>query len=197
MKTLPHITCAYVVLCCVWWLVQDYIVVSESMSNILFALIILIGIAAIFAAIFFFAIGSYKKGNINQLPFANGTRSVSIIFIALILIVVLMPTDGLPKYSGKLKFDSDLWRSEKALESDWTHVTPRQKMIKDLIRNNLSNKTKEDIFQLLGPSDTTKYSPRAEAAYLLGLQRGFGVDNEWLLVYFTDNKVKKTEIYVD
>jgi hypothetical protein len=197
MKKFPYITLLYVVLCCCWWLFQDYIVVSKSVSNISFALIIILGTIFIFSTIVFFAIDSYKEGDVNQLPFANEALRVGIIFVLFLFIVFFMPKDGLPKYSGKLKFDSELWRSEQGIDSDWADITPRQKMIKDLIRNNLSGKSKEGILKLLGPSDTEKFTKKADLAYLLGVQRSFGIDNEWLLVYFEDNKLTKTEIYVD
>ncbi len=197
VKTFPYITCLFVFLCIVWWALQDFVVVSKTVSNVSFASIIILGVAFIFATIVFFSIGSYKQGDANQLPFANEALKVSVIFVIFVIGVILLPSDGLPKYSGNLKFNGDLWRSEKGLESDWTDVTPRQKMIKDLLRNRLPDKSKDEIFKLLGPSDTEKFSKKADLAYLLGVQRSFGIDNEWLLIYFQDDKALKAEIYVD
>lgn len=62
-------------------------------------------------------------------------------------------------------------------------------MLDDVIKNVLPGSTKEKIETLLGESTHTGYFSKSERdlIYMLGPERGLGVDSEWLLIWFDDS----------
>ena len=88
-----------------------------------------------------------------------------------------------------MKFNSELW--EKNINViDRSGYSPRQKMLKDVIKNILPGKNKSEIEQLLGESLSTDYfrSIDMDLIYLMGNERSlFAIDSEWLLIWLDEN----------
>jgi hypothetical protein len=99
----------------------------------------------------------------------------------------------LPKGSYEKPFDEILWRSPEGLEADKAGVTPRQKMLGDLVDKNLIGKSGKEIIVLLGEPSTKMDPDGAGSAlsYPTGFERGsyMRIDSEWLLIYFDSKEV--------
>lgn len=99
---------------------------------------------------------------------------------------------SLPDGSHEKPFDEVLWRSPQGLEPDADHITPRQKMLGDLVDKHLSGKSRRDIVAMLGES-STKMNPDGTGpslSYPTGIERGsyMRIDSEWLLIYFDSSE---------
>jgi hypothetical protein len=98
------------------------------------------------------------------------------------------------------KFSSEAWRDPKSAKYVSYDLTPRQRMLDDLIENVLPGSTQSEIETLLGESTNTGYFSQSEEdlIYVLGAERGFGVDSEWLLIWFDDSgNFERYEITTD
>lgn len=86
------------------------------------------------------------------------------------------------------KFNAMVWQNPRSSEYIAYNLTPRQRMVDDLVNNFLPGKTQEEIEANLGPSLNTGYFSGTEESfiYVLGPERGFGVDYEWLLIWVDD-----------
>jgi hypothetical protein len=108
----------------------------------------------------------------------------------------------LPNGSHERHFDEVLWRSAQGHEQDKAGITPRQKMLGDLVDKNLLGKTRMEVIALLG-EPSTKMDPDGAGpalSYPTGFERGsyIRIDSEWLLIYFNPaGKVTGYEIGVD
>lgn len=106
-----------------------------------------------------------------------------------------------PYKSWDLKFDASEWIKEKSRQtSDEQHISIRQKMIANLLENNLDGLTKEEVLKLLGEPDKGASHWKADLVYHLGLEREnwLRMDDEWLLIYFDSLQiVKETYIHTD
>lgn len=96
----------------------------------------------------------------------------------------------LPVGSDLLKFNSEIWHKESSTK--WNNgISIREQMLKDVIKNVLPGKSKEQIEELLGPSLETNYfsSIEKDFIYYLGPERdGFlNIDSEWLLLWLDEN----------
>lgn len=97
------------------------------------------------------------------------------------------------------KFDTALWNGRTALDSNFISI--RQKMMDDLSKNVLPGLSKSEIVPLLGTPDYVWLSEEGEWGYwqpgkevgdfmyIIGLERGIGIDNECLLIQFDENDV--------
>lgn len=99
----------------------------------------------------------------------------------------------LPDGSHEKPFDEVLWRSPQGLEPDNAGVTPRQKMLGDLVDKHLIGKSRKDIIAILG-EPSTKMDPDGTGpsmSYRTGIERGsfMPIDSEWLLLYFDSSGV--------
>lgn len=94
--------------------------------------------------------------------------------------------------------DSD-WKESASFETHYHSI--RQQMVDDLIANQLrAGMRKEDVLGLIGPGDTDPYfgAPTADRwVYYLGVERGLGVDNEWLIVSFANGAVESASLATD
>jgi hypothetical protein len=93
---------------------------------------------------------------------------------------------GQPLGSYAARFDGEVWRLPDAAEAVMGDLTPRQKMVGDLIDNVLPGKTRDEIVTLLGPVGETSYlaTTGRDILYPLGLERGpITMDSEWLLIW--------------
>jgi hypothetical protein len=110
--------------------------------------------------------------------------------LALLSLLILCGcgSQKLPKGSYELQFDDALWRSSQGLETDTFHITPRQKMLGDLVGKHLIGKSRKDVITMLG-EPYIKMDPDGTGpslSYPTGVERDscMSIDSEWLLVYF-------------
>lgn len=97
-------------------------------------------------------------------------------------------------------FRSAVWRDPDSARYVSYDLTPRQRMLDDLVKNVLPGSTKDEIETLLGEPARTNYfsSTDQDLIYLLGAERGVGVDSEWLLIWFDDTGTfERYEIVTD
>ena len=86
----------------------------------------------------------------------------------------------LPPGSYGQRFDPDLWRRINATPAAGA-ITPRQKMVGDVVKNILPGRSRNEIEELLGPSEEKN---ETELVYNLGRIRGalFPLGDEWLVI---------------
>lgn len=87
------------------------------------------------------------------------------------------------------KFDPALWKDTSvSLDSDNNLLSPRQRMMKDLVENNLPGLIGSEVKALLGTPDKS-WQP-AEGGwnflYVVGPEKGAGVDNECLVIHLDE-----------
>ncbi len=103
----------------------------------------------------------------------------------------------LPYGSDTMTFNKELWTENTEEAKD---LSPRQKMLQDVV-NKLDGKSKQEVIALLGkPNDIGYFSENdQEFVYYLGGERNFiSIDSEWLLVEFDKNgKFEKYFIHND
>lgn len=86
-----------------------------------------------------------------------------------------------------LEFNSTVWKNKSiSMDFDSNLLTPRQRMMEDLIGNHLFGLAKDEIESLLGEPD---YSWQSESGnwifrYVVGPEKGIGVDDECLEISF-------------
>ena len=124
----------------------------------------------------------------------------------LLLLVSFLAVCGcsrsLPDGSYEKSFDEVLWKSPQGLEADVARITPRQKMLGDLVDKHLVGKSRKEIIAILG-EPSTKMDPDGTGpalSYPTGIERGSGIriDSEWLLIYFdSSDKVNRCKTAVD
>src|SRR5882672_1827722 len=94
---------------------------------------------------------------------------------------------SLPTGSHLQRFERAAWQDSHSAEYVPGDITPRQKMLADVVRNILPRRTRAELEEVLGPSLDTSYfrSSGRDLIYLLGSQRNsyFTIDSEWLLVW--------------
>ena len=83
------------------------------------------------------------------------------------------------------KFDVKVWQDPQSNRFVYYELTARQKMLDDVVGNVLPGGTKNEIEALLGLPDEVRPSADGDQnLYILGPERGMGVDFECLLVRF-------------
>jgi hypothetical protein len=88
-----------------------------------------------------------------------------------------------------INFDSDRWRNTKvSLDSDNNLLTLRQRMMKDLVENNLAGLNRSEVEALLGAPDNSWQSAEGDWTflYVVGPEKGLGVDNECLEIHLDE-----------
>jgi hypothetical protein len=77
---------------------------------------------------------------------------------------------------------------ERFNRENWLNdIETRKKMIKDLTRNVLIKKKKQEIIKLFGAPDTT-YFKNADLVYFLGNKSAIiSIDSDWFLIYLDKN----------
>jgi len=140
--------------------------------------LILVGIIGIIALF-----QSYKK---NSLLSSKHKSLLIIATFGLILFGISLISQYF--YDHK-KFDPILWKDTTAsLMWDSNLLTLRQRMTNDLTKNILPGLKKTEAESLLGlPNDTWESDEGGiNFLYVLGPERGFGVDYECLLIHFNE-----------
>ncbi len=98
---------------------------------------------------------------------------------------------GLPSGSQLQYFDSAIWQSPGSAEYIEDDITPRQKMLGDVVARVLPGRGRGQLEALLGPSLDTQYfaSSGRDMIYVLGPMRDslFAMDSEWLLVWLNQS----------
>ena len=92
------------------------------------------------------------------------------------------------KFVTTKSFDEKLWKDRKSTKkNEWTR-SDRQKMIGDVL-DLIKNKNRTQIIQMLGDGNKSmEFNETRNLLYLLGPEGGpFGIDSEWLLIYFDKN----------
>ena len=108
----------------------------------------------------------------------------------------------LPTGSFTLRFDTAGWQESKSAEYVIGDITPRQKMLGDVVSHILPGRNHTEIEQLLGPSLRTPYFEETgrDLIYVLGPQRNsfIRIDSEWLLVWLDKSgQFQRYAIYTD
>ena len=98
-----------------------------------------------------------------------------------------------------MKFDSEIWRDTKtSMNSDANALTPRQRMMEDLIENHLTGLTKTEVEFLLGAPYDSWYPENGGLSfrYIVGPERGLGADSNCLVIHFDekDNYESYTDV---
>ena len=98
------------------------------------------------------------------------------------------------------KFDPEIWQNPNSVKYVSYDLTLRQRMVDDVLENVLPGSTQDEIETLLGASTNTDlfFSREYDLIYILGAERGLGVDSEWLLIWFSDfGNFERYEITTD
>jgi hypothetical protein len=108
----------------------------------------------------------------------------------------------LPTRSHLQRFDRAAWQDPRSAHYVPGDVTPRQKMLADVVKSILPGRTRAEIEKTLGLSLETPYfkSTGRDLIYVLGPQRDsyFTIDSEWLLVWLDkDGRFKRYAIAND
>ena len=88
------------------------------------------------------------------------------------------------------KFDAELWKNTRvSMDFDANLLTPRQRMMEDLVENNLSGLTKTEVESLLGVPDDSWQPEEGDwnFLYYVGPEKGLGVDSHCLQIHFDED----------
>ncbi len=103
--------------------------------------------------------------------------------------------------SFAMSFDRQVWINPTSSEDTKGDITPRQKMLGDVIHSIVRNGTREDIITQLGPGTEGRLSGTdVDTTYCTGTQRDsfFRIDNEWLSIWFDESgNVTRWEVWSD
>jgi hypothetical protein len=153
---------------------------------------------ALLVLLFFGAwgIAGLARARLSNRPAARGhVRLAAIALIGLftffaLAVVRALIGYGLPAGSCLLAFDAAVWQDPKSSEFVENDITPRQKMLHDIVRNVIPGRTRAEVEARLGPSLDTSYFDNAGGGliYHTGPQRDslFAIDTESLLIWFDD-----------
>jgi hypothetical protein len=110
--------------------------------------------------------------------------------------------DGLPAGSRLRKFESSVWQDSRSTQYISDDYTPRQKMLRDVVRNVLPSRTRTEIEKQLGPGKPNGFFQERsyDMIYQTGPQRDslFAIDSEWLLIWLNnEGRFQRSEITTD
>ena len=130
-----------------------------------------------------------------KLPFKIAIAVVSfgvLIFAAILINFVIGMSSQSPRYETPLPFDEQTWKTA----AQEPQSTTRYRMHKDLlIKHLLIGLTKEEILELLGPTESdNKFADATHVSYWLAPNF---LDNEWLVLEFRNNLVVGYKITSD
>ena len=119
-------------------------------------------------------------------------------FAALMVLANVLPSQ-LPSGSYSRPFDHEAWSDAGSANHIPGDITPRQKMLADVVKK-LPRLHRSEIEKMLGPTLDTAYfqSTGRDLVYLTGPQRDslFRIDSEWLLIWLDGNGVYKRHAVV-
>jgi hypothetical protein len=119
---------------------------------------------------------------------------IGVAVFAFLALLILIPTIGNEGYRQRLPFDSVAWK-RRAYDSDANFMWPtRKRMVDDLQQSGiLQSKSRAEVIALLGEPDNSLSASKDGITYVLGPERGYGVDYEWLQIHF-DSKGHVREV---
>lgn len=110
----------------------------------------------------------------------------------------LLP-NSLPSGSYDKAFDRGVWLDPASASDVNENITPRQKMLADVV-SKLPSQNRSALEMMLGTSLDTGYFKESgrDLIYLTGPQRDsfFGIDSEWLLIWLDENGIYKRHAIV-
>lgn len=113
----------------------------------------------------------------------------SVATVAVVVLVAGFVHGPLPTGSRASRFDTLAWRTSPAFGAG--DITPRQKMLADVVEQVLPGKSRKEIEAALGPSEDTDYFAETgrDLIYMTGPERDtiFSIDSEWLLIWLDDS----------
>ena len=105
----------------------------------------------------------------------------------------------LPTGSYDKDFDREVWMDAESTDYKAGDITPRQKMLADVVKR-LPGENRAELEKMLGPSLDTPYfqSTGRDLIYVTGPERDslFGIDSEWLLIWVDENGTYKRHAIV-
>jgi hypothetical protein len=109
---------------------------------------------------------------------------------------------ALPTGSHLLPFDRSAWLDPASSEPVKGDITPRQKMLANVVNHVLPGRDRREVENLLGRSLETLYfkSTGRDLIYILGPERDslMRLDSEWFLIWFdASGRLRRYEIYTD
>lgn len=153
-------------------------------------------------ALIFIVYKAIKKQKQNKIFLFIATSFCSMVLLtSQSIFIKKIILDDLPIGSNLLKFDSKIWKDDTSLNTRGG-ISIRENMLKDIVKNVLPGKNKNEIEEFLGPSLKTNYFKdiNKDIIYYLGPERSsmFNIDSEWLLIWLDENgRFKKYEIVND
>lgn len=169
-------------------------------ARALYLLPLLFVIGILFILTLSLSIGPISKMIFSKIQMDRFSMDMSLatlfILIFTLCYVFILPS-VLPVNSYDMPFETKMWQSESGLKFDKNLVTPRQRMLGDLIKNILPGKTKAQISEALGAPDGTRFAHWADMVYVLGPQGGYGVDYEWLKIDLENDVFKDASVAFD
>lgn len=121
----------------------------------------------------------------GQRAMRNGLYGLAPALLYALLLPWVTPT--LPSGSDLARFDRQAWMDEAATRSVREDITPRQKMLADVIQR-LEGLTRDEVIALLGQPPELRWGKRNpdDLVYPLGPERDtfFGLDMESLRIHF-------------
>lgn len=185
-----------------------YIVPTKTVLHIEFLVFILAFLAfPLGALIAIVSLGLIIRTSAKKQDVAQGQKTglwVGISLMSFLVAYALTQNNlirPLPPGSNLLKFDAEIWASDSSSGYVPNDFSPRQKMLGDVVRNIIPDKSRTEIEQVLGPSLEIGYftSSERDLIYVLGAERGFfGIDSEWLLIWVDDKgQFERYAIYTD
>ena len=119
----------------------------------------------------------------------GNTATVGLSMLVAFLVLNLILPYQLPRGSYEASFYREVWLEHGSDFGQGQFITPRQKMLGDVVKN-LPGKSRAEVEYMLGKGDDTQYfkSLGCDLLYVTGPERAsfFGVDSEWLLIWFDE-----------
>ena len=119
-------------------------------------------------------------------------------FVAFLALASALPSP-LPSGSYDRQFDRAVWVNPESTKYISGDITPRQKMLFDVVKR-LPGKSRVELENMLGPSLDTPYfqGTGRDLIYITGPERDsfFSIDSEWLLIWVDENGIYKRHAIV-
>jgi hypothetical protein len=130
---------------------------------------------------------------------AGGTAIAGLSMLAVLLVLGNILPSPLPSGSYDKQFDREAWLDPESANYTEGDITPRQKMLADVVKS-LPGKSRIEIENILGTTLDTPYfkSTGRDLIYIIGPERDslFGIDSEWLLIWVDENGIYKRHTIV-
>jgi hypothetical protein len=145
------------------------------------------------------AIHESKTKNVEPNPRWISATQVSAFGLCTFVLSIVLAYGTHHLYNHQ-KFVAEVWKNPESARYVPYDLTLRQRMLDDVLENILPGSTQSEIIALLGePTDTGYFFQSGrDLIYVLGAERGLGVDSEWLLIWFDNSgNFERYEIVVD